>query len=73
MTSIYYLLVAKDFSAFHRLDSDEIWHYIAARPKEIIRINPIKGLFFAIILSFFREGFRSKQYFCKKVNEIIRC
>ena len=26
-TSIYYLLEEKDFSAFHRIKSDEIWHY----------------------------------------------
>ncbi len=26
-TSIYYLLEGKDFSAFHRIKSDEIWHF----------------------------------------------
>lgn len=26
-TSIYYLLGGKEFSAFHKLKSDEIWHY----------------------------------------------
>ncbi|HEV8284346.1 MAG TPA: cupin domain-containing protein [Chitinophagaceae bacterium] len=26
-TSIYYLLQKDDFSAFHRIKSDEIWHY----------------------------------------------
>jgi predicted cupin superfamily sugar epimerase len=26
-TSIYYLLNKKDFSAWHRIKSDEIWHY----------------------------------------------
>lgn len=26
-SSIYYLLKEKDFSAFHRLDADEIWHH----------------------------------------------
>lgn len=28
-TSIYYLLQAGDFSAFHRIRSDEIWHFYA--------------------------------------------
>ena len=28
-TSIYYLLQRNDFSAFHRIKSDEIWHYHA--------------------------------------------
>jgi predicted cupin superfamily sugar epimerase len=27
VTSIYYLLSGDDFSAFHRLRSDEIWHF----------------------------------------------
>ncbi len=27
MTSIYFLLAGNDFSAFHRLASDEIWHF----------------------------------------------
>ena len=26
-TSIYFLLEGGDFSAFHRIKSDEIWHY----------------------------------------------
>jgi len=28
-TSIYYLLEGKDISTFHRIKSDEIWHYYA--------------------------------------------
>ncbi|NTS43567.1 cupin domain-containing protein [Flavisolibacter sp. BT320] len=28
-TSIYYLLQSGDFSAFHRIKSDEIWHFYA--------------------------------------------
>lgn len=28
-TAIYYLLVGKQFSAFHKIRSDEIWHYYA--------------------------------------------
>jgi len=27
LTSIYYLLTGDDFSAFHRLSSDELWHH----------------------------------------------
>lgn len=29
LTSIYFLLEGDDFSAFHRIKSDEIWHYYA--------------------------------------------
>ena len=31
-TSIYFLLEHPDFSAFHRLQSDEIWHFYAGVP-----------------------------------------
>lgn len=31
-TSIYFLLEYPDFSAFHRLKSDEIWHFYAGHP-----------------------------------------
>jgi predicted cupin superfamily sugar epimerase len=32
ITSIYYLLKSKDISKFHRLKSDEIWHYYTGSP-----------------------------------------
>lgn len=39
-TSIYYLLEGDDFSAFHRIKSDEIWHYYKGNsPIEIISIE----------------------------------
>ncbi len=42
-TSIYYLLEGDDFSAFHRIKSDEIWHYYAGNSAiEILTIE--KGL-----------------------------
>ncbi len=38
-TAIYYLLTSKDFSAFHRIQSDEIWHFYAGDPLEIYIIH----------------------------------
>ena len=39
-TSIYYLLEGEDFSSFHRIHSDEIWHYYAGGSAvEIISIE----------------------------------
>ena len=38
-TSIYYLLKANDFSAWHRLKSDEIWHFYKGSPIKIHIIN----------------------------------
>src|SRR4029077_9586273 len=34
-TSIYYLLKGEEFSAWHRLKSDEIWHYYKGTPINI--------------------------------------
>jgi len=31
-TSIYFLLTADNFSAFHRIKQDEIWHYYSGSP-----------------------------------------
>jgi predicted cupin superfamily sugar epimerase len=31
-TAIYFLLEGKGFSAFHRLRSDEVWHFYAGAP-----------------------------------------
>jgi predicted cupin superfamily sugar epimerase len=38
-TSIYYLLEAGQFSAFHRLRSDEIWYHHAGGDLEIVRLT----------------------------------
>jgi uncharacterized protein len=39
-TAIYYLLEKGDFSAFHRLKSDEIFHFYAGDTLEIVMISP---------------------------------
>ncbi len=31
-TAIYYLLQGRDFSAFHRIHSDEVWHHYSGSP-----------------------------------------
>jgi predicted cupin superfamily sugar epimerase len=38
-TSIFYLLESGDFSAFHRIKSDEIWHFYAGGPLELHILN----------------------------------
>ncbi len=40
MTSIYYLLEAPDFSALHRLKSDEQWHFYSGSSITIHEITP---------------------------------
>lgn len=62
-TSIYYLLEGTDFSAFHRLKSDEIWHYYAGTSaieilslekgklkKYLVGNDPEKGETFQVIV-----------------------
>ncbi|MEE9367589.1 MAG: cupin domain-containing protein [Pontiella sp.] len=39
MTSIYYLLEGDDFSAFHKLKSDEQWHFYTGSPITIHEID----------------------------------
>src|SRR5579863_2515794 len=39
-TAIYFLLEGKNFSAFHRLRSDEIWHFYVGAPLVVHVISP---------------------------------
>jgi predicted cupin superfamily sugar epimerase len=42
-TAIYFLLDGDNFSAFHRLRSDEVWHFYAGTPLLIHVIRPGSG------------------------------
>ena len=39
-TSIYYLLRSEDFSAFHKINQDEIWHFYMGSAIELYSIGP---------------------------------
>jgi predicted cupin superfamily sugar epimerase len=39
-TAIYFLLEGKNFSGFHRLRSDELWHFYAGSPITVHVIDP---------------------------------
>lgn len=39
-TAIYFLLESHHVSAFHRIASDEVWHFYAGGPLEIFVISP---------------------------------
>lgn len=39
-TGIYFLLEAHNFSAFHRIRSDEMWHFYAGEALDIFVIDP---------------------------------
>jgi len=40
ITTIYYLLAAGQYGRWHRVTSDEIWHYYEGDPLELIWLNP---------------------------------
>jgi predicted cupin superfamily sugar epimerase len=48
-TAIYFLLEGDNFSAFHRLRSDEVWHFYAGDPLIVHGIEP-EGKCFSILL-----------------------
>jgi predicted cupin superfamily sugar epimerase len=48
-TAIYFLLEGKNFSAFHRLLSDEVWHFYAGDSLVVHVIEP-EGKYFSILL-----------------------
>ena len=39
-TCIYFLLTSDSFSAFHRIQQDEIWHFYKGAPIELHQISP---------------------------------
>jgi len=48
-TAIYFLLEGKNFSAFHRLRSDEVWHFYAGEPV-LVQVIENGGLYSSILL-----------------------
>jgi uncharacterized protein len=42
-TAIYYLLLKGDFSAFHRIKSDELWHFYAGGPLLLHLLDEYNG------------------------------
>jgi len=43
-SAIYYLLTADDFSALHRLQANEVWHFYAGAQVEHVRLAPDAGV-----------------------------
>ena len=38
-TAIYFLITPKEFSALHRLETDEVWHFYAGDPVELVQLD----------------------------------
>lgn len=48
-TAIYFLLEEENFSAFHRLRSDEIWHFYVGKPL-VVHVIDAEGKYSRILL-----------------------
>lgn len=48
-TAIYFLLEQGNFSAFHRIQSDEVWHFYAGDAIEVVEIHPDSSLHTTIV------------------------
>jgi len=48
-TAIYFLINGGNFSAFHRLRSDEVWHFYAGSPLQVHVLDPA-GTYSALLL-----------------------
>lgn len=48
-TSIYFLLESPGFSSFHRIKSDELWHFYEGTAIEIIWIEPAGNLYSCVL------------------------
>lgn len=42
-TCIYYMLFQNSFSYLHKVASDEIFHFYAGNPVEMLQLNPVDG------------------------------
>ena len=56
LTSIYFLLAAGERSRWHRLRSDEVWHFIEGEPLELFRFTDPKGSVERVVLGPVAEG-----------------
>lgn len=75
-TSIYYLLDGIQFSAFHRLKSDEIWHFYIGSSVTLYIINKMENLSEVKLGSNIEKGelfqiqVRAESWFAATVNDI---
>lgn len=48
-TSIYFLLTPNDFSAFHKINQDEIWHFYTGATLKLHMISP-EGFYSSVLI-----------------------
>lgn len=70
-TTIYFLLTGKQFSAFHRLKADEVWHFYSGSPL-IIYVIQKNGKLKKIILGknhYYQTVIKAEHWFAAEVAE----
>lgn len=76
VTAIYYLLESHQFSAFHRIKSDEIWHFYSGSSLTIYSISENGDLAIAQLGNNpenneeFQITIPSRRWFAARVNEL---
>ena len=55
-TSIYFLLTSDTFSAFHKIQQDEIWHFYTGTTLKLHQISPEGNYSFVLIGTNFNNG-----------------
>lgn len=63
-TAIYFLITSTEISHFHRLKSDEGWHFYLGSPLKVIEITPAGELIETILGTDFQAG-QKQQYYVK--------
>lgn len=66
-TAIYFLITQNEISHFHRIKSDEGWHFYLGDPLKVIEITPEGELIETILGKDFQAG-QVQQYFVKAGN-----
>ncbi len=51
LTSIYYLLQRAEWSRWHTVEADEIWHFFGGAPLELLAYEPIARTFVRRVLA----------------------
>jgi predicted cupin superfamily sugar epimerase len=66
-TAIYFLITQEEISHFHRIKSDEGWHFYLGDPLKVIEITPEGELIETILGKDFQAG-QVQQYYVKAGN-----
>jgi predicted cupin superfamily sugar epimerase len=56
LTTIHYLLEQQQSSRWHVVEADEVWHFYAGAPLELLRYDPGTRRFFRHVLGDVRDG-----------------